>query len=519
MSLFKEYVHILQQYGVDAESEDVTQLKKMLVDQGAYLPVFCWFYVSGIPLLELQQLYYKIKTYRELLRQYKITPLDVYKPKLYDARQQYELLIDVVDGAISENQKETFARSFISKKYLHLVNRKSMDVLWKLHDEQKLDRKKIQNLIFDKLAYYKYDTEFEKSIIKTYDTLTKGTWNSELIKLELMQDAIDVTFCDDKVVIAKIDSFEQCKKFGSRNWCISRSSSMFDHYGKYGTQYIVWNTAKNRVDRDAMVGYTARPVRENHNTLFGCSFDQFDRPYDWKIKLAKYLKYMPCVSKFEYDEVNIETKVDKSLREVLDDETVEKFNADALSKRDLRNLASYQKNAIMYGSIFVKKMNNVSTLLEDKEINVNSNSLTNVRVRPVNMLSAAMSVKNYDLMVKLSKHKSFTDVTLTSTYYEFLSYMRPDQKTLKVLQGLCDSDRMQRKMLEHICRHEVRGISDVNESVLQKFLKNHHVSQSLVNDFLNDFKSSYLYNSVVSNLHRVGYGKSHQPFYGKRKMF
>lgn len=299
-----KYSDILQNFNISSDNTDILEIKKMLQDQGVYIPVFLWFYIMGeIPLLELQQLYYKVKTYRELLRQYKITPLDVYKPKTQDAKKQYELLTDVIDTAISENQKEKFARSFISKKYLHLINRNSMQILWKMHDELKLDRQKIQNLIFDKLAYYKYAEEFEKSIVKTFNTLTQGTWNVEYLKMELMQEAIDIAFNDDYVIIARINTFEECKKFGSRNWCITRSLSMWDMYGKYGTQYIIWNTKKDRTNGDAMVGYTARPTNNNPNdvnSVMGVSFNQFDKPYNWKVNLQKYLKYMPCVSQFKY---------------------------------------------------------------------------------------------------------------------------------------------------------------------------------------------------------------------------
>lgn len=511
----KEYLHILKQYYIEQDNEDIVEIKNMLQDQGTYLPVFIWFYAAGeIPFLELQQLYFKIKTYRELLRQYKITPLDVYKPKTTDAKKQYELLLDFIDEAISENQKENFARSFISKKYLKLVNRAAMEVLWKMHDELKLDRKKIQNLIFDKLAYYKYDTEFEESIIKTYRTLTQGTWNVEYLKIELREELIDVVFNDDYVLIARLDTYDQCKKVGARSWCIARSKSMFDMYTRNGTQYIVYNTKKERTHGEAVIGFTSK-AKALQNSFLGVSYNQFDKPFEWKTKLVKYLKYMPCIKEVDVMPENAEEKVLSALNKNngIDEAVIQKFNNNELVLADCKKLASYQKNSMLYGAIILHKEKAIDELLKDKNVNVNSDVIANFIVTPNNMVAAAVKMKDIETIKKLIKHRSCNQETLNSNYIQLLGMKNPDTNVYKIFRDLYKSDEQIINMMRRILKDFSswtwrRNENNVHEAKLLKLLHNHKPPQSLINDFIISIKDHWNYNDILELLQSRGYGKT-----------
>lgn len=484
-----------------ANTDDVSEIKKMLRDQGTYIPMFVWFYNSGVSVLELQRLYFKMKTYRELLRQYNILPLETYKPKKLDALNQYELLIDIIDTAIFENNKDNFATSFFSKKYIKLLTRKSIDILWKMYDELKLNRQQIQNLIFDKLAVYKYAEEFESSLDKAYSKLTQGTWNVEYVKLELREHGIPVVYSDDSLVIARLDTFTQCNAVGPRNWCISRNSSIFSNYTSNGTQYIIYNVKKLRTDGDAIVGLTAKSRNQ-------CvSYDQFDRTYDWKNKLhPSVLKHMKVMRNdiYVYDE-NLENMCRSSLISYLTHEEIDLFIKDEFDYSKYKNQASYIKNVFLNQSVLLKKNKTVDTILKDKNVNVNSVDEQSGQ----NTLDIAIFTRDYGNIQKIINHSSCNLSNVCKSLIKHIKRLdekyQVDNYIIKTL--ICYLINKSNGLLILFKEALTNKRSDETNHLMY-LINEIKPSQQLINNVLVNLKGTWRFNDYVRTMQRCGYGKN-----------
>ena len=125
----KEWQKILSNQQIPEDNWEVQELKKMLSDHGSYLPLFFWFHVeNNNSFLELSNLFNKIQTNKDILRNCAINPIEAYKPKL-NAAKQYEILNDLIDLALIEHQQEKLAKSFISSKHMHLLNSENVQLI------------------------------------------------------------------------------------------------------------------------------------------------------------------------------------------------------------------------------------------------------------------------------------------------------------------------------------------------------------------------------------------------------
>lgn len=488
---------------LELTTNDREEIHSMLKDQGSYIPLFMWFYDAGVPLMELQQLYIKIKTYRELLRTYRINPFDVYKPKRFNAQKQYELLLDMIDGAISETAKINFAHSFISKKYIKLLNNSSIEVLWKMKDELHLTRQQIQNLIFDKLAAYKYAEEFERSLKDTFNNLTKGTWNVEYVKLMLKEELIDIVYSDNWVVIGLISNFNQCKSVGPRSWCITRSKSTFDMYTRKGTQYIIYDTKKDRTVGDAIVGFTAK-------TRHSVSYNQFDKPYDWKVKLVKYFSYLKCQSvdaEYVEDDEYLKQRIFKDFSNYkIDQSIIDGFETDTIDVKKIKKHASYIKNMILSAALLLKKNNIIDEMLKDKNVNVNSNCEFTSRIDASDMLIVAIYTKDFGSLKKLMVHRSCRIETKVKTLLTMIG-----KKNKEAIRVLCEEFKTEtdvKKMLLLAITMQYRYTFYYEDSNIEDLLNIFKPSQHVVNEILTSLRGMWQYNRALSAAHKCGYGKN-----------
>ena len=504
----KEYLKILEQNSIDPEHKDVLELKTMFQDHGSYLPIFLWFYAAGVPILELQRLQFKIRTYRELLRQYRITPIDVYKPKLFEAKTQYELLLDVIDNCISENQKEKFARSFISKKYEMLLSNNALNILWRLHDELKLERNQIQSLIFDKLATYQTSDNFTLHLQTCFDKLSKGDWNVEQLKIDVVDNGAEISYYDETILIAKISTYNQCKALGSRNWCISRSSYTFDMYTKKGNQYIYWNTALPRTKSDAMVGVTF------YTTGGSVSFDQFDRMFDFVGKLKKYIKHLTTFEEesFEKKKEKFEESMIKRLNSSgINESQIQDFKSGTLEPN--KKLTSNQINVIGSCAIILDKQRIVHNFLREKSINVNLAIFSGIPGIPGydNLLHVAIFKENVDAVNLIFKNKNLIPWSVYSCYKNILAADKKKntneyKQIFKIIKDYVDQDRV-----GFIC-YILSGINwrwnedDELDKIIVSFFKHHRLSNDDIEEIIK--KVSKKYNGRALNIFKSSLSKN-----------
>ncbi len=110
----------------------------------------------------------------------------------------------------------------------------------------------------------------DKNILsKITEHLNKSRINRLFAKLSNDPDVL-VVFKSENSIIAQIKSFRASERFGSTNWCISRTK---DHWNKYVTknseQYFVWINGENF--SNSLLGYTC--TKEKNVLSFDCCFD------------------------------------------------------------------------------------------------------------------------------------------------------------------------------------------------------------------------------------------------------
>ena len=210
---------------------DFITLRKLLEPNFGYFPLFIKFrYRDKISIERIKTLYGLISQYRQLLTSRKIQPLT------YD---NFEKLDDDINRAIIYNEDLKFAKSFISNKYIHLLDDEGIKLFGEIRKHES-SHSKIQEYLTKKIAAYKTPQEFNEALKKLLNSLA-GNFDSDTISIEVESKGGEIVHQDKNCIIAKIPNFEVSKKLGSTSWCISRNASYWKQYvNNYGIQYFVW---------------------------------------------------------------------------------------------------------------------------------------------------------------------------------------------------------------------------------------------------------------------------------------
>lgn len=123
--------------------------------------------------------------------------------------------------------------------------------------DEKLKEDFIQDYIGKKLAMLNTPEEFTAFVKDVHDKLFDfGKYATMALLNSINKEPLIHT---TEECIVHIETFEESKKLGTNNWCISRERSYFDDYARSDRrQYFVFDYTKESSDTMSMIGITLR---------------------------------------------------------------------------------------------------------------------------------------------------------------------------------------------------------------------------------------------------------------------
>jgi hypothetical protein len=232
---------------INKKNKNYKKLAELLHNNMGYMSVFYKFRVEeNISFSDIERLLSLIKTYKNLLKSYKINPLK------YDT---FENLDDDINKAIIRNDNLKFTKSFISNKYKYLIDEEIISLFGEIKKHTS-SHKDVQNYLTGKLAAYKKIEDFKEAIIKVLNSLN-GSWDIDTYRVKIEMAGGIITKELSNILIVLIPNYQVSNKLGSSMWCISRSMNYWKSYvTETNIQYFIFDFNKKINDNNRLIGVT-----------------------------------------------------------------------------------------------------------------------------------------------------------------------------------------------------------------------------------------------------------------------
>lgn len=219
----------------------------------------------------------------------------------------YEKFDDSMSKIVHEHKIKQFIRSISSTKYHHLYNEETYKLAKELYDLNLPDNS-LQEYIGKKIAAFKTADEFNTALNAFLESLNSFTMEATLEKA----DKFGITVIsaneenNEKLLILKINDFDESKAMGSTSWCIVREESYFHSYTKHMEQYFLFDFTKDKTDVDSMIGVTLYPNGDYHTA----HYKDDSECYEEDSQLIQYLQDEVYEYKKRLKEENV-SKIDQ----------------------------------------------------------------------------------------------------------------------------------------------------------------------------------------------------------------
>lgn len=317
-----------------------------------------------------------------------------------------ESIYDKVTEEIYKNEKRVYANSFFSKKYKKLLSWNNINALWEIKDSG-YSRAAVQKVI-NKMAKYKTPEELNEVLSQELENLNKFNMRETKNKLSPLQEGRDYLIVDENqendTLIINICSYNASKILGSKNWCISTSSSMFNNYvGLQNKQFFLFDYRQKVESPMSMIGFTV----DTDNKIIKHAHSKYDRAVKPNF-LMLHLKQR-----------NISfNDVIKKTREELVKNTLWKMNSDPV---DFRIFVDYlgqrgeelDKDYII--NFVKKKFNNIK--IESDSLFFNKERLMSIRSWEI--LESAIGVENLKNAILESKRDNLYDNNFLKIFKQY----------------------------------------------------------------------------------------------------
>lgn len=167
----------------------------------------------------------------------------------------FEDLDDSMNAYVRKHKIHQYGLSISSKKYQHLYDDSSFEILGLLYD-LKIPANELQESLGKKLAAFKTSDDFNKGLRQLY-SIHSGFSTAAVLKKADRLNA-EVIKNHDNMLILKIDNFSQSSAIGSSSWCIVRDEVHFNSYKEDCHQYFIYDFNKDPVHNDSLIGITLR---------------------------------------------------------------------------------------------------------------------------------------------------------------------------------------------------------------------------------------------------------------------
>lgn len=178
--------------------------------------------------------------------------------RLSDRFSTIEKLDDEIFFIIGHQKAKRLIQKIYNSKTKHLIEYQGKvreDVIenYKILVENKVELSKIKEGFSKKIARFKSEKEHDDALNNYINELFNWNKSSFLNKAKKLGAKIE---SDDKNILClKIRSYEQSKKLGSGQWCLSYSEDYFKDYKKnHDSIYFLYDFSKKQINKESMLG-------------------------------------------------------------------------------------------------------------------------------------------------------------------------------------------------------------------------------------------------------------------------
>ena len=165
-----------------------------------------------------------------------------------------EKVDDEMNRIVQDHKVKKFAHSITSRKYEHLYDSMTYELMKALYDLD-IDTSKLQNFIGKKLAVYTMPEELNESLSKFLSSI--NGFEPDIILDKAQSVGAKVIHNESEKIILEIDTFNQSQTLGSPSWCIVREEHYFKSYTKDNQkQYFVYDFNEKYISNNSLIGIT-----------------------------------------------------------------------------------------------------------------------------------------------------------------------------------------------------------------------------------------------------------------------
>lgn len=324
-----------------------------------------------------------------------------------------EEIYDKLTAEIYKNEKRVYANSFFSKKYKKLLNWNNINALWEIKDSG-YSRDAVQRVI-NKMAKYKNPEDLNEVLSKELESLNKFNMKETKNKLLHLEEGRDYLVVDENqendTLIINICSYNASKVLGSKNWCISTSSSMFNNYvGLQNKQFFLFDYRQKVESPMSMIGFTvdvnSKTIKHAHS-----KYDRAVKPNFLMLHLKQRNIYLNSIIQ------STRENLVKNILWKMDSDPVDfRVCLDYLEQRD----QELDKNYII--DFVKKKFGDIA--LESDSIFFNKNRI--ISIRNWEILESALGVENLKNDILESKRDNLYDNKFLELFKQYANNKNKD---------------------------------------------------------------------------------------------
>ncbi len=148
-----------------------------------------------------------------------------------------EKLEDTLVNLIQKHQKISFAKSFLSSKYNHLLSEEAYDIFYELKNKN-IPREIIQSQFINKIAAIKSKEDFLSGLQQFFSSILDTNIEKIIEKSKKYNTRIIFEDHHNKILAIEVLDYQASKHLGSSAWCISYSKHHFDNYSEHKSKCI-----------------------------------------------------------------------------------------------------------------------------------------------------------------------------------------------------------------------------------------------------------------------------------------
>lgn len=449
-----------------------------------------------------------------------------------------EYFEDIIKEKKIYHESEKIIKNYFKKEYAFLLNEENENLIEKIL-RNNISFSELKKEFLKKIKIYKNENDL--SIGLNNYLMFKSGWDIGLFKKKFLENNVSLKEIENNVLLVKIDNYEQSKKLGSPQWCISYSENHFNEYKKpFKEQYFLYNFNLKPDDGNSLVGITLG-VNSNIEYIFNrfdksLSINDFDYIFtdikneDYiinkiknsnensiykiielikkdKIKYAKNLIENNSYNEFNNNANNILCNWD------LNDEHIKILsqydffeNVDNLDIGSLYFLYKKMNNIKNFENVFIKsfskldqiiKMNLIFTILQ------NDDKIKNNKIQDFIILDfikdPSKDKLNRNKLINIlinEKEKYLNKIDIIKIFDHLVDFELDTlnhQKKIKEFVNFFDKNDLKKILIKKIKNLEFKSLILIDDVIFDKEII------KLKNEILNNININYIYNNVKEN--------------------